>query len=346
MNRRVFVKSALGVAAAGIGGGLMRAAFAAQAGPAVSVDTLAALEGELTVYLGHGEGGLYGDVLEAIRKRNPRVDVAVRRGPSAALANTLVAESRAGGARADLFWSIDAGSLGVVVDEGMAREGPASLHEQVKPEFRYTAFVPVSGRIRTVVYNTERVRAAEIPASIMAFPQTRFTVAWAPSYGAFQSFITAMRLLEGDAATAEWLKAMKPRAKEFSGEFGAVMAVARGQVDVAFANHYYALRLKQAKPEVALALAFTRGDAGALVNTAGVVLLNDKPVAADFIRYLLTREVQSYLVQEAFEIPMVSGVAGPPGLNASAHIEPPEVDLRRLSNLRPTLALMREVGVL
>lgn len=345
MKRRALVKGAMLLGALGVGN-FARDALSGEAREAVSVEQLPRLNGGLTVYLGRGEGGLYGDIIDAVRERNPRLQLAVRRGPSAALANTLVAEARAGGARADLFWSIDASSLGVVMEEGIAHDMPADLRERVKPEFRYSGFIPVSGRIRTVAYNTDRVNAHEIPSRIMAFPETDFTVAWAPSYGAFQSFITAMRLLEGEAATKAWLKAMKPRATEFAGEFGAVMAIARGQADLAFANHYYTLRLKKAKPQVPVALAFTRGDAGALMNTAGVVLLKDSSSAIDFVRYLLTREVQSYLAEEAYEIPMAAGVAGPSGLPTATRIAPPEVDLTRLSQLRPTLDLMRDVGVL
>jgi iron(III) transport system substrate-binding protein len=345
VDRRLFLQAAgaLGLASA------LGPARDAQAGPpagAVAADQLPALAGALTLYLGRGEGGLYEDVVAAIRERNPALELNIRRGPSAALANTLVAEAGAGVRKADLFWAIDAGSLGLVAAQGMARAVPAEITEQLRAEFRFPNWTAISGRIRTVAYNPDRVDPGALPTEIMAFADSDYHIGWAPAYGAFQSFLTAMRLLEGDAATREWLEGIKPRASEYAGELGAVMAVSRGEVDLAFANHYYTLRLKQGRPDAPVALHFTEDDAGALVNASGAVVLGPGDTPIDFVRYLLTREVQSYLAREAFELPLVPGVPGPPGLPPLAEIDPPKLDLTRLADLRPTLALMREAGVL
>ena len=40
-----------------------------------------------------------------------------------------------------------------------------------------------------------------MPTDIMAIPDSGFSMGWAPAYAAFQSFVTAMRILEGDEAT-------------------------------------------------------------------------------------------------------------------------------------------------
>lgn len=344
MRRRDFLAA---LAAAGaFPTGLVRAAGTAAAAEPVDVDSLPRLAGELTLYLGRGEGGLYEDILEAIRKRNPELELSVRRGPSSALANTLVAESRAGRVRADVFWSIDTSSLGLVASEVELPLIPHSLSHQLKPGFRYDSWVPVSGRIRTLPYNTDALAAEAIPQDVMALPETDYRFAWAPAYGAFQSFVTAMRLLEGEDATGAWLEKMARRAESYAGEFGVVMAISRGEADLGFANHYYTLRLKQAQPDVPVDLAFTRNDAGCLVNASGAALLTRSELAIGFVRHLLTRQVQSFLAREAYELPLVDGVPGPQGLPPLASIEPPEIDLERLAELRPTLRLMRRAGVL
>lgn len=314
-------------------------------GQASSVDSLPELDGELTLYLGRGEGGLYEDILEAIRKRNPGLELSVRRGPSTALANTLVAEAGAGGMRADLFWSIDASSLGIVAAAGHAPV-PEALRRNLKPGFQYADWVPVSGRIRTVPYNPAAVAAADLPDDVMHFPAVDLKFGWAPAYGAFQSFVTAMRLLEGEDATGAWLEAMASKCTAYAGELGVVMGVSRREVDLGFANHYYTLRLKQGQPDANVELAFTRDDAGCLVNASGVVLLRESELAVDFVRHLLTREVQGYLAREAYEIPLVAGVPVPEGLPPLAELAPPRVDLERLADLQPTLTLMRRTGVL
>jgi iron(III) transport system substrate-binding protein len=347
VQRRTFIQA---IAAAGTLGSLPLAAnhvlAASDLAAAVSVEQLPPLVGDITLYLGRGEGGLYENVLNAIRKRNPKLNLQVRRGATAALANTLVAEAKAGVRRADLFWAVDSGAIGMVTEAGLAKPLPTDLTSQLNPRFQYPQWAPVTGRIRTIPFNTDRVTAAQIPSSIMALADSDLSIGWAPAYASFQSFLTAMRLLEGDKLTAEWLRGVSKHATSFAGELGVVMAVERGEVDIGFANHYYALRLKSGKADAKVDLAFTNNDAGCLVNASGIVALSDDDLPINFIRYLLTQEVQSYLASEAYEVPLVGGVSPPLGLPSLSQISPPEVDLTQLADLRPTLELMRKVGVL
>lgn len=344
MQRRTFLQ---GLAAAGALGSLPVSSLSfANTIASVSVESLPKLEGDLTLYLGRGEGGLYENVLDAIKKRNPQLNLKIRRGASAALANTLAAEAKAGVKRADLFWAVDTGSIGMVTDSGLAKPLPTDLTTQLKDGFQYPSWTPVTGRIRTLPYNTERVTPDQIPDSVMALADSDLALGWAPAYASFQSFVTAMRILEGEKATADWLKGVNSKAKKYAGELGVVMGVERGEVDMGFANHYYTLRLKAGKPNANVALAYTQNDAGCLVNASGIVALSEGDLPVNFIRYLLSREVQGYLASEAYEIPLVQGVTPPQGLPALSEISPPDMDLRKLADLRPTLNLMRKVGVL
>ena len=344
MQRRTFLQ---GLAAATALGGLpLGVANALSPMASVSVESLPKLEGDLTLYLGRGEGGLYENVLQAIEKRNPKLNLKIRRGGSAALANTIVAEKKAGVKRADLFWAVDTGSIGMVTDAGAAKPLPSDLTTQLKEGFQYPSWSPVTGRVRTLPYNTQRVSPEQIPDSVMALADSALKLGWAPAYSSFQSFVTAMRLLEGEKATRAWLKGVNRNAKKYAGELGVVMGVERGEVDVGFANHYYTLRLKSGKPDANVALAYTKNDAGCLVNASGIVALSDGDLPVNFIRYLLTHEVQSYLAREAYEIPLVQDVAQPEGLASLSTLTPPAMDLRNLADLRPTLNLMRDVGVL
>lgn len=318
----------------------------AQAGQAVSVEELPPLEGELTLYLGRGEGGLYEEVLQAIEDRNPNLSLGIRRGPTAALANTIVAEANAGVKRADLFWAVDSGAIGLVSEAGLARRLPDDLIGQLQSTFRYPEWAPITGRIRTVPFNTNTLNADRITNDIMSLPDSGLSIGWAPAYAAFQSFVTAMRLIEGEDATADWLERAHRVAEEYAGELGVVMAVERGEIDIGFANHYYTLRLKAGKPDANVALAFTNNDAGCLVNASGILALSEGDLPINFIRYLLTQEVQTYLANEAYELPLVAGVSPPAGLPDLATVAPPQVDLTQLADLRPTLELMRDVGVL
>ena len=320
--------------------------LAGQTQTSVSVNDLPPLEGELTLYLGRGEGGLYENVLQAITDRNPEFDLNVRRGPTAALANAIIAESNAGINRADLFWAVDTGAIGLITAQGLALNLPTNLTNQLMPEFRYDNWLPVSGRVRTIPFNSQRISGDQIPTDIMKLPDSNFQIGWAPEYASFQSFITAMRIMEGTAATKEWLTKVNHNSKKYAGELGVVMGVERGEVDLGFANHYYTLRLKSGKPEARVDLAFTKGDAGCLINASGILTMTEDETAINFMRYLLTKEVQSYLSSEAFEIPLVGGIASPEGLQPIENLSPPEIDLTQLADLRPTLDLMRELRIL
>lgn len=346
MERRTFIQ---GLAALGVIGSLplpLSQAFANTVTNPVSVDDLPKLKGDLTLYLGRGEGGLYENVLQAIQKNNPDFNLAIRRGPTAALANTIVAEAKAGVKRADLFWAVDSGAIGLVTDAGLAKPLPDDLSAQLQPQFKYKDWAPVTGRIRTLPFNTSRLTKDQIPTSIMEIADSDLSIGWAPAYASFQSFVTAMRILQGDDKTAKWLKKVKKRAKTYAGELGVVMGVERGEVDIGFANHYYTLRLKSGKPDANLDLAFTQNDAGCLVNASGILTLNNDPLATNFMRYLLSKEVQGYLAREAYEIPLVNGIAQPDGLPSLSSVSPPKIDLTQLADLRPTIDLMRSNGVL
>jgi iron(III) transport system substrate-binding protein len=346
MYRRQLLLSLLTGAAAGVSVRGVLAQGTAQTQQPLSVDELPRLVGKLTLYLGRGEGGLYENVLKAIEERNPQFTLAIRRGPTAALANAIVAEAKAGVRRADVFWAVDAGALGMLEQASITRQLPEDLQKQLQPQFRYTHWAPITGRVRTMPYNTDRLQLEQIPTDILRLPDSGLKVAWAPAYASFQSFVTALRLLSGDNTAKDWLRKMSENAKPYAGELGVVMGVARGEVDLGFANHYYTLRLKSGKPDAKVALAFTHNDAGCLVNASGAAALGDGDLPINFIRYLLTREVQSYLASEAFEIPLVAGIAPPKGLPLLETISPPNLDLTRLADMRPTLDLMRDVGVL
>lgn len=323
---------------------------------APSLSSLPDLAGELTVYLGRGEGGLYGELIDHLQTElYEDLVIDVRREASASLANTIVEEEKHGSSPADVFWSIDAGALGTIAQEGLASPLPADLTGLVPDQFHDTDrwWVGISGRARAIPYNTEVYDETDVPEAVSAIPEDPgfgTEMGWAPDYGAFQSFVTAMRLERGDATTRSWLQAMLDAGvSRYAGEFLVTNAVAEGELSAGFANHYYALRLQESKPDAPLDLAFTSGDAGALVNASGAIVLDSSPntqLATDFVRHFLTREVQTFLAESAYEYPLVPGVDPPGSLPSIDELDPPAIDLTRLAEVRPTLRMLREEGVL
>jgi len=372
-NRRAFLASAASTAGAlglagcsGFGGGGNTSGNdtttldGGNGSGGVSIDDLPALEGDLTVYLGRGEGGAYGDLVNYFQDSlYDDFSVTLKRGPSSGLANTILTEADNGESPADVFWSIDAASLALVAEQGLAASLPTEITNTVPAKFRDSKrrWVGLTGRARAIPYNTETLSASDVPDSVFDVPgQDRFrdALGWAPSYGSFQAFVTAMIHLEGESRTREWLNAVQASGvQSYPGEFGVTYDVAQGTVAAGFANHYYALRLKQARPDAPLDLAFTSGGPGSLINVAGALVLDstDKSdLAQNFVRHLLAAEVQSYLVEHVYSYPLAPGVSPPSGgdidLPTLDELNPPDIDLATLGDVQNTIALLRDTGVL
>jgi iron(III) transport system substrate-binding protein len=318
------------------------------------IDDLEPLAGDLSIYLGGGEGGLYVDLLERLQEIYPDFTPEPRQAPSTQLANTILEESSGGSSSADVFWAVDAGSLGVVAGDGITRSVSGETVENVPGKFRPDdQWVGVAGRARSVPYNTDELSADDVPDSVLAFPETDAlagSMGWAPTYGAFQSFVTAMRLLEGEDRTRQWLESMQDAGtRTYPDEFLVSNAVADGEIAAGFANHYYALRVQAARSASPIELAFTSGDSGALINVSGAAVIDDTEratMAERFVRHLLTVEAQEFFATHTFAYPMIPEVPPVGGLPGIDELNPPDLDLRELSNVEPTLDLLREVGLL
>jgi iron(III) transport system substrate-binding protein len=305
----------------------------------------------LTVYSGRSES-LAGPVFDAFTAATG-IPVEVRYADTAELATLLLEEGER--SPADVYWAQDGGALGAVAEAGLFAEQPADILERVDERFRSPdgGWVGVSGRARVAAYSTERVEPSELPDSILEFTDPKWSgrLGWVPTNGSFQSFVTALRVLEGEEAARAWLegvKANEPRV--YDGNSAAVEAVAAGEVDVVFVNHYYLLgQIAEQGDDYPVANHFfTGGDPGALVNVAGVGVLassDQAEEAARFVDHLLSDEAQTYFADETFEYPLVGSVDPDERLPALDEIESPELDLSDISDLEGTLQLLAETGV-
>ena len=320
-----------------------------------SIEDLPDLSGDLALYIGGGEGGLYYELVNMLEEIYPDFTVHPNDTSSSSLAQSIVEEVDAGAAQADAFWSIDVGSLAFVAKN----DASEPLSDEVVDAVGNDQFVGddnawagVAGRARAVPYNTNELSESDVPTSVQEFPETEAlqgTMGWAPTYGAFKSFVTAMRLLRGEDETRQWLVDMKDAGTERRGnEFAVSQSVADGALDAGFANHYYAMRVKNERTDAPIDLAFTENDAGALVNTAGVLKVQgtDRGDLVDnFVRHLLSAEAQEYFATVTFGYPMIEGVEPVGDLPTIDELSPPDIDLAELSDLEPTLDLMDDAGV-
>ena len=308
---------------------------------------------ELIVYSGRSKG-LVHPIIKQFEKETG-ITVKVRYGNTAQLAVALLEE----GAKspADLFWAQDAGALGAVSKQGLLEALPESVLSKVPDKFRNSGgtWVATSGRARVIAYAPEHVKAEELPNSIFDLTDAKWKgrVGWAPQNASFQAFITAMRVLEGEEKAEEWLRGMKANgAKSYPKNTPIIQGLAAGEIDLGLPNHYYLMRFKKSDANFPVEQTFfTSGDAGNLVNIAGIGVLKSSSHAEEvssFVQYLLSPKVQQLFVSEIFEYPVTDAVISSEKLLPLDELLKltPELNLEKLDDLEGTLKLLRQADIL
>jgi iron(III) transport system substrate-binding protein len=305
----------------------------------------------LTIYSGRSES-LVKPIIDRFTQ-DTGINAEVRYGDTAAMALAIIEEGQ--NSPADLFFAQDAGALGALSKEGRLVTISDTILERVEPQYASESgdWVGVTGRARVVDYNIQLVDKAELPDSIWGLvePQWRGKIGWAPSNGSFQSFITAMRVLEGDDRAREWLQGiMANEPVTFSGNSQIVEAIGRGEISVGLVNNYYLHRYQNADPAFPVAHHYTQNDAGSMINIAGLAIVDtadNEALAEQFIDYMLSRDAQLYFSTETYEYPLLNGtkVLGPQ-LTLDQISTPDDLKLADIDDLEGTLNLIREVGAL
>lgn len=301
----------------------------------------------ITLYSGRSEE-LIAPLLETFTAETG-VEVSVRYGESSEMAATILEEGA--NTKADVFLSQDAGALGAISSEATTYLIPEDVLSLVPAEYRARdgSWVGVSGRARALAYNPELV--TDVPKSVfdLADPGWKGRIAIAPTNASFQSFVTGMRVTEGDERTAEFLAAMKENAVFYEKNSQILDAIEKGEVAAGLLNHYYwyekAAEVGSANMNSKINW-FTDGDSGNLVNVAGVSLLSENPNALVFAKWLLGDTAQKYFLKNTFEYSMTSDVAPDPTLPKLSEINGPKIDLSDLSSLEQTLQLLSEAGLI
>lgn len=306
----------------------------------------------VTVYSGRSES-LVKPLFEQFTKETG-IEVKVKYGDTAELA-ALIAEEGSK-SPADVFFAQDAGALGALRAEDVFEKLADSVTGLVAADYRSPdgTWVGVSGRARVIVYNPKLVQESELPDSVKDLTDAAWKgkVGWAPTNGSFQAFVTGLRKVEGEDGAKAWLEGMlKNDVKSYQDNKSIVSAVAAGEIELGLVNHYYLYGFLKDQGESFNARNHytAAGDAGSLVNVAGVGILKSAPnqgAAEKLVSYLLGESAQKYFSEQTFEYPLVSGVAADSRIKPLTEVKPPALDLSDLQDLQGTLALLRSAGVL
>jgi len=343
---RVSTASAAGLTAlTALGGGRSRAN--AQDGTPAATPA----SGSLEIYSGRSEELVEGVI--SLAEDATGIDLAVRFAGTSELAAQILEEGD--NSPADVFFAQDAGALGALAKEGLLAPMPESVLSLVDPRFRSPdgVWIGLSGRARVAVYNTDELTAAELPASILDLTDEAWSgrIGWAPENASFQSFVTALRVLEGEDAARAWLDGMIANAPiTYEGNGAVVRAVASGEVQVGLVNHYYFYEIQAEDGVLPIANHFfAAGDPGSLINVAGIGILassGNQDQALSLVEYLLGTEAQTYFAEQTFEYPLIADVPTADGLTPLDEVQGPDIDLSDLDDLEGTLTLLAEVGLL
>ncbi len=307
----------------------------------------------LVVYSGREEE--YVEELLDDFENDEGIDLEVRYGDSAELAATLLEEGDS--TPADVFFSQDAGSLGAVSEDGLLGELDLETLERVDEQFRSPdgTWVGTSARVRVAAYNTDVLTSDELPDSINGFtdPGWKGRIGFPPGNSSFQASIAAMILLDGEDATRTFLEGLKANepVTHFEDNEATTRAVADGEIDVGLVNHYYIYEVAREEGDIPVANHFfSGGDAGSLVNAAGIGVLEgtDQPEDAQaLVEYLTGEPGQIYFPAELVEYPVVADYGTPEDLVPLDDIDEPDIDLSELgAMLAPAQQLLLEVGLL
>ena len=306
-------------------------------------------EDALTIYSGRDEE-LIEPLLEDMREATG-LEIDVRYGDTSQMANQI--ETEGDQTNADLFIAQDAGALGLLVQEGLLAELPGDITDQVPDEYQdgNGEWIGLSGRSRVIAYAPDNVD--EVPDSVLDLtgPEWEGRVGIAPTNASFQSFVTGLRVIEGEEAAEQWLEDMSDNdVQMFDNNRAMFDGLETGDIDLSLNNHYYWYeRLKETPDEVTSELHYLpAADAGSLVNVAGAAVTADaaNPEGAQTaLDYLIGEDAQTYFTEETSEYPLVDGVPSNEDLEELESLEQPDIDLTDLHSLDETVEMIREAGL-
>jgi iron(III) transport system substrate-binding protein len=304
----------------------------------------------LTVYSGRSKA-LVEPLIQKFQDETGII-VEVKYAGTTQLAVALMEEAE--GSPADVFWAQDAGALGALSNLGLLAQLPADIVDSVDPRFvnANRTWVASSGRARVLAFAPTRVDTLALPVSVFDLVDPKYAgkVAWAPSNGSFQAFVSAMIEAYGIESTRAWLIGMKENGSVAYANNNAILqGIAAGEVDYGITNHYYLYRsLAEDAAFPVDQTFFESGDLGNMLNVAGLAQVASSTrneAALQFIRFMLSDASQEYFSNQVYEYPIRSLDGSTLETDYLQSIAP-DVDLEKISDLEATINLLRDIGLL
>jgi iron(III) transport system substrate-binding protein len=218
-------------------------------------------------------------------------------------------------------------------------------------------WVGVSARVSAIVYDPDKISAAQLPKSIldMAEPKYKGEFEIAPSETDFWPLVVSVAKAKGDAAALAWLKGLKANASEDNVPDNETLTsdVSRGTTDFAVINHYYYYR-QQATSANGVGSAklayFAPRDPGYLETISGAAVLKSSQHQAEaqkLLAFLVSHTGQATLEKgDSFEYPLRAGVAANPKLPPLSGYRPNSFSPADLGTGVIAKTLLQQAGLL
>ncbi len=277
----------------------------------------------MTIYLGHSES-LVGSSIDQFQK-DTGVDAMVTYSKTPHLAATLPGEDPDTPGRAMLF----SPRTKAVCRRFKACYAPLRLRLMQKyPNGRW---IGLSGRTRTVLYNSERLALEELPVNLSgsAYAEWKGLIGWILTNESLQAMVTAMQPIRGEGQTPPWLMDIQVDDPTVYPKITPPMtAAAAWEVDVGFVNLYY-LHLFAAEES----------------ESSGSITHHLRAVH-EFIRYRLSQKSQEYFPGKARKYPLPAGVPAIGEVVPLGQINNPNLPSLDLPDLARSRELIRQAGLI
>ena len=309
-------------------------------------------EGSVTVYSSRKEH-LIKPLFEAFTK-DTGISVAYLTGKGGALIERLKLEGK--DTKADMFMTVDAGNLWYAGSQNLFQTAQTQILKRNIPTHLRDPkglWTGLSVRARTIVYNTERVKSAELSTyADLALPKWEGRLCLRTSKKIYtKSLVASLIYHNGKRKTGDiisgWVNnlAATPNAKDSH----VMNAILSGQCDVGLVNTYYYGRLMAKKPNSPLKLFWAnQNTTGVHVNIsgAGVTKYAKNPEGATkLLEWLSSAKAQAIYGALNKEYPANQSVASDAVVSAWGAFKQDTMNLSQVGILQSTaVKLMQKKG--
>ncbi len=311
----------------------------------------AADSGTLTIYNSQDEGPV--EALGAAFAQKTGIKVVFRDNGAPALAQQIAQEGER--TPADIFYAEYSTALVTLADKNLLSPLPGDVMSAIPPQFNgaHQDWVGVTARSFVLLFNRKMIDRAKLPASVLdlAKPEWAGKFAYNPRAAAFLEMVVAVEKQKGAEAAKAWLAGLKANGKAFPKNTAMVLAVDRGEVELAInADNYWLAVAKERGADTLEARVHYIGhkDPGALVTVSGIGIPKYAPHKAEaekFAAFAVSAEGQKVLAEAAGDFPLRPGVTSPTALKAFVELDPSPVTAAEIGDAASALDLERAVGI-